>query len=361
MNVPFVDLKAQYTSIKTEIDEAISRILSNASFIGGDEVLAFESAFAKYQESLYCISCANGTDAIEIGLEALGVGAGDEVIVPSYTWISTASAVTRVGATPVFVDVDPTYYTLDPTKISEKISGKTRAIIPVHFYGLPANMQEILSISKSHGLFVLEDCAQAHGAEIDGQKVGTFGDIATFSFYPGKNLGAYGDGGCIISQNEQLAEKCRLIARLGQKGKHNHLENGRNSRLDTLQAAILNVKLKYLDQWTASRRQIAGKYMQNLSDTNLVLPSEPSGFKHVFHVFMVQSEIREHLKSELSGLGIQTQLHYPAPLTSLPMYSTTETYPVSELMSARLLSLPIYPELSDAQLSYITDSIKKIL
>ncbi len=361
MNVPFVDLKAQYTSIKIEIDEAISRILSNTSFIGGEEVLTFESAFAKYQQSSHCISCANGTDAIEIGLEALGVGIGDEVIVPSYTWISTASAVTRVGATPVFVDVDPTYYTLDPTKITEKINSKTKAVIPVHFYGLPANMPEIISISKSHGLFVLEDCAQAHGAEIEGKKVGTFGDIATFSFYPGKNLGAYGDGGCIVTQSEKLAVKCRLIARLGQEGKHNHLENGRNSRLDTLQAAVLNVKLRHLNTWTKARRLHADSYRSLLRGLPIVLPKEPHGYKHVYHVFMIQSEIRDKLKSGLLDLGIQTQLHYRLPLTSLPMYSENGIYPVSDSMAKGILSLPMYPELSNSQIEYVVESIEKIL
>jgi len=357
MTVPFVDLNAQYVSIKSEIDTAIERILNNTSFIGGEEVTVFEKAFAEYQNSKHCISCANGTDAIEIALEALEIGVGDEVIVPSYTWISTASAVSRAGATPVFVDVDPDYYTIDCSLIEQKLNASTKAIIPVHFYGLPANMHQIMALAKSHDLKVIEDCAQAHGAEIDGQRVGTYGDLATFSFYPGKNLGAYGDGGCIIAQNDQLADECRTIARLGQKGKHNHVAVGRNSRLDTLQAAVLNVKLKHLNTWTQARRANASYYCGLLENTGLVLPKEPEGFKHVYHVYMVQVEHRDALATDLKKCGVQTQLHYPLPLTSTPVYYSDEAYPVSEEMALKMISLPMFAELRKEQIEYVVESI----
>lgn len=361
MVVPFVDLGAQYLSIKAEIDAAVERVLANSSFIGGDEVAEFEQAFAAYQQSGYCISCANGTDAIEISLEALGIGAGDEVIVPSYTWFSTASAVSRMGATPVFVDVDPDYYTIDVSLIEEKITRSTKAIIPVHFYGLPANMFDIMAIAKSHGLKVIEDCAQAHGAEINEQRVGTFGDLAIFSFFPSKNLGAYGDGGCIVTQSEDAADKCRQIARLGQSGKHNHISIGRNSRLDSLQAAILNVKLSHLDSWTESRRNNAVYYRDLLADVDIILPSEPEHFKHVYHVFMIQVNDRDNLVSDLNKSGIQTQLHYPLPLTSTPVYHSKDDYPVSNAMASMMISLPMFAELKKDQIEFVAESIRSYI
>ena len=217
MKVPFVDLKLQYQSIKAEIDAAIAEVLQNTSFIGGDKVTLFEEAFAQFVKTDFCVSCANGTDALEIALEAMGLGAGDEVIVPAYTWVSSASAVVRVGATPILVDVHPDYYTLDPERVKSAISPRTKAIMPVHFYGLPADMPAIMQLAETHGLLVIEDCAQAHGATIQDQQVGTFGDMATYSFYPGKNLGAYGDGGAMVTNNPEFAERARIIARLGQR------------------------------------------------------------------------------------------------------------------------------------------------
>ena len=264
MKVPFVDLQAQYATIQADIDEAIKRVVSQSSFIGGPIVEEFETAFAAYQGVPHCVSCANGTDALEIALAALEIGKGDEVIVPSYTWISTASAVHAVGAKAVFVDVDSRYYTMESSKIEAAITERTKAVIPVHFYGLPANMIKVVEIANTHGLRIIEDCAQAHGADINGQRVGGFGDLATFSFYPAKNLGAYGDAGCILASDEELADRCRVIARLGQKGKHNHIALGRNSRMDGLHAAILTAKLPYLDRWISQRQNAAKRYNQLL-------------------------------------------------------------------------------------------------
>jgi len=359
MNIPFVDLKIQYDNIKPEIDEAVSNILEKASFVGGVFVESFELAFAKYLEVNHCVACANGTDAIEIVLEALGIGKGDEVIVPAYTWVSTASAVNRVGATPVLVDIDPIYYTIDPARIEEAITKNTRAILPVHFYGYPADMPSICEIAKRHSLFVIEDASQAHGAEINGKKVGGFGDVATFSFYPGKNLGAYGDGGCIVTNSSSLADKSRVLARLGQNGKHNHLQVGRNSRLDTLQAAVLNVKLKYLDKWTLQRIENAISYSQALSNAPLTLPQCESNYQHCYHVYVIQSESRDSLQMHLKDNGISTQIHYPRPLNQLPFYKQFGyNCPVSDDIAPRLLSLPMYPEMTKEQIMFVGKCIK---
>lgn len=361
MNIPFVDLRAQYQSIKSEIDEAISIVLNNTSFIGGDNLDLFESNFADQMGIAHCAGCANGTDAIEIALEALGIGEGDEVIVPVYTWISTASAVSRVGAKPIFVDVHPDYYTIDASKIEDKITHKTKAVIPVHFYGLPADMEALLAIANKHNLKVIEDCAQAHNATIEGQKVGSFGDFATYSFYPGKNLGAYGDGGAVTTNAKELDAKARMIARLGQQGKHNHIIAGRNSRLDSMQAAILNVKLNHLNNWTAKRQLIADWYFETLEGLPIKLPSKPAGFGHVYHLFVIQTDRRDELKDYLESKGIQTQIHYPKPLHQVGVFEAQGDFPVAEAMSSKLLSLPMYAELNKVQVGYVGLMIKNFL
>lgn len=361
MNVPFVDLKAQYKSIKPSVDKAIQEILNNTSFIGGKPVEDFELEFAEFIGVKHAIGCANGTDAIEIALEALGIGAGDEVIVPAYTWVSTASAVSRVGAIPVFVDVHPDYYTIDPEKIKAAITKKTRAILPVHFYGLPAPMSEIMAIAKENELFVIEDCAQAHGATIGKQKVGTFGDLATFSFYPGKNLGGYGDGGAILTQDKEFAEKVRVISGLGQKGKHNHLQIGRNSRLDTLQAAVLSAKLPHLQEWTAKRRWVARQYNLKLAEVDIKLPRIPNDFKHVYHLYVIQVRERDRLKKYLEGKGIQTQIHYPKPLNKLPIFANKGPMEVADAMADKLLSLPVYPEMTSEQVEYVVQNVESFI
>jgi len=358
MNIPFVDLQVQYQSIKSEIDKAIANVLDNAAFVGGSNLTSFEANFAAHMGVAHCIGCANGTDAIEVALEALGIGKGDEVLVPAYTWVSTASAVSRVGAAPIFVDVHPQFYTIDVTKIEAKITSRTKAILPVHFYGLAADMMAIVKIAKQHGLKVVEDCAQAHDATINGKKVGSFGDIATFSFYPGKNLGAYGDGGAIITNSKELEEKARIICRLGQQGKHNHIMAGRNSRLDSLQAAILKVKLTHLADWTAKRQLIAEWYLELLKDIPVKLPSKPEGYGHVYHLFVIQTARRDELKEYLASKGISTQIHYPKPLHQIGIFKEQSPFSVSESMADKLLSLPMYAELNKVQVEYVTLAIK---
>ncbi len=360
MNIPFVDLQVQYQSIKAEIDEAIASILDNAIFVNGAPLASFEINFAKYMGVAHCIGCGNGTDAIEIALEALGIGSGDEVLVPAYTWISTASAVSRVGATPIFVDVHPDFYTINVNKIEAKITPNTKAIIPVHFYGLPADMAAILKIAATHNLKIIEDCAQAHNATINGKKVGSFGDMATYSFYPGKNLGAYGDGGAVVTNDRNLDQKARMIARLGQQGKHNHIITGRNSRLDSMQAAILNVKLNYLDEWTAKRQLAADWYLDLLKDVPIKLPTLPSvNYKHVYHLFVIQSDRRDELKEFLSSKEIDTQIHYPKPLHQVGIFNEQGAFPVAEAMSDKLLSLPMYAEINRVQVEYVALGIRE--
>ncbi len=358
MEVPFVDLAAQYRAIKKQIDKAIEQTLSSTTFIGGEPVERFEKEFAAFSGHKYCVSCANGTDALEIALEALGIGPGDEVLVPAYTWVSTASAVSRVGARPVFVDVHPQYYTLDVQQIEPLLNKKTRAIIPVHLYGLPADMPAIMALAQKHNLLVIEDCAQAHGADIARQKTGTFGHIATYSFYPGKNLGAYGDAGAVVTSDKALADKCRLIARLGQRGKHNHLQIGRNSRLDSLQAAILSAKLPFLEEWTARRRWVARQYNLQLADLPIDRQQIPNDFKHVYHVYVIQTAERDRLQAYLAEAGIRTQIHYPKPLNQMTFFDTAAPRPVADKMAGRILSLPVYPELTKEQVAYVIDRIK---
>ncbi len=361
MNIPFVDLQIQYQSIKTEIDEAIAGILTNAIFVNGEPLASFEKNFATYMGVAHCIGCANGTDAIEIALEALEIGKGDEVLVPAYTWVSTASAVSRVGATPIFVEVHPDFYTIDVSKIEAKITAQTKAIIPVHFYGLPVDMKSILDIAKNHSLKIIEDCAQAHNATIDGKKVGSFGDMATYSFYPGKNLGAYGDGGAVVTNSKKLDGKARIIARLGQQGKHNHIRVGRNSRLDSMQAAILNVKLKHLTEWTTKRQLVASWYVDLLRDAPVKLPSKPTGYEHVYHLFVIQTDKRDELKAFLATKGIETQIHYPKPLHQVGIFKAQGAFPVAEAMSDKILSLPMYAELNKVQAAYVALAVREFL
>lgn len=363
MNIPFVDLKAQYKSIKPEIDAAIEDILINTSFVGGPLVTKFENEFANYQGTEHCIACANGTDAIELALQALDLGPGDEVIVPAMSWIATSETVSTAGATPVFADVLPEKFTIDPVDVEKKITKRTKAIIPVHFYGRAAEMDKVVAIAKKYNLKVIEDAAQAHGAEFKGQRVGTFGDITTFSYYPGKNLGAYGDAGGIVTNNEKLAKACRVIANHGQESKHNHLREGRNSRLDTLQAAILSVKLKYLDEWTEKRIEKASYYNAQLKGLPIVLPPMDDS-RQVFHVYVIQVENRDQIKQQLAELGVNTQIHYPKSLPELIPYQNrfdADHFPVAKSLGAMGLSLPLYAELTREQQDYVIDSVKAVL
>ncbi len=363
MPIPFVDLKAQYLSIQSEIDSAIAEVISDTSFIGGKIVSDFEKAFAEYIGVDHCVACANGTDSMEIILQAMGIGAGDEVIVPANSWISTAEVVNNVGAEPVFVDVLENEYTIDPDLIAAKITDKTKAIIPVHLYGLPARMKDILAIAKKHNLKVIEDCAQAHGAEIDGQKVGSFGDAASFSFYPGKNLGAYGDAGGMVTNDAELAQTLRMIGNHGQLKKHDHQMIGRNSRLDTLQAAVLNVKLPHLDQWVKKRNRVANWYWKHLS-AHLLLPISPSDSYHGFHLFVIRVENRYELQKSLNENGIGHAIHYPTPLPFVAAYQyknhKKEEFPVVSAHASQILSLPIFPEMTEEQVMEVASVVNEV-
>lgn len=364
MQIPFVDLKAQYLSIKNEIDSAIQNVLETANFIGGQAVKEFEESFADFIGTKHCIACANGTDSIEILLEAMNIGLGDEVIVPAYSWISTSESVSRLGAIPVFVDIEEDFYCINPKLIEEKITPRTKAIIPVHFYGQAADMPQIMQIAKKHNLKVLEDCAQAHGAEIEGKKIGTWGDCASFSFYPGKNLGAYGDAGGMLTDDKDIAKKARQIANHGQLVKHEHQIEGRNSRLDTLQAMILSVKLPHLHQWTEKRIENANLYSTLLENSDIITPKTRPDSKHVFHLYVIRSKSRDDLQQKLNNAGVGTSIHYPKALPFLDCYANRnfqeEDFPVASQLQEEILSLPMYAELSQENIRYIVNEITKI-
>ena len=365
MSIPFVDLKAQYQSLKSEIDKAIQNVISDCEFIGGKYVKKFESEFANYCKVKYCIGVGNGTDALFISLKALGIGKEDEVITAANSFIATSEAISATGAKVVFVDCYPDYYTIDVTKIEEKITERTKVIIPVHLYGQPADMDKIIEIANRYNLFVIEDAAQAHGAKYNNQKVGTFGDIGCFSFYPGKNLGAYGDGGAIVTNNEALAKRCRMLSNHGRIEKYNHEFEGYNSRLDGIQAAILSVKLKYLDKWIESRRQIAYLYNKFLEDTNVITPQEAPETRCVYHLYVLRANKRDELQEFLKKRGISTGIHYPIGLPYLKAYNylnhTPENFPITYKYQNTVLSLPMYPELSTHHIDYIIKTIKKAL
>lgn len=361
--IPFVDLVLQYEAIKEEIDQAIFDTIHQSSFIGGESVRLFESNFARFIGVEHCISCANGTDSLEILLKVLGIGPGDEVIVPAISWISTSECIASVGADVVFADIHPDLYTIDLDKIEAKITDRTRAIIPVHLYGQPVDMERLMAIADQYQLKVIEDCAQAHGAEVRGRKVGTFGHCASFSFYPGKNLGAYGDAGCMITNDPEIAETARMISNHGQKGKHNHIMEGRNSRLDGIQAAILNVKLKHLEDWTQQRIAVAQSYMKKLGDAGIELPVTLGHGKHVFHLFVIRTADRQGLQAHLNERGISTAIHYPTALPLLDCYHhlghKPEDFPVAARYQDEILSIPMFPELTADQIDHISSAIKE--
>ena len=363
MNIPFLDLKAQYHSIKEEIDTAIKNVINHTAFIKGKYVKQFEEDYADAYGVKHVISCANGTDAIYITLKALGIGPGDEVITTALSWISTSETITQAGARVVFVDIDPNYYTIDTAKIEEKITERTKAIIPVHLYGQPANMLEIMNIANKYNLKIIEDCAQSHFAQGQGQKVGTIGDAGTFSFFPGKNLGAYGDAGCIITDDDDLAEKMRRFARHGALGKHDHEFEGINSRMDGLQAAILSVKLQYIHDWTNLRIRNAVLYNKLLSDNkDIAIPKTHQDVKHVFHLYVIRTNERDKLQNHLKENGISTGIHYPTALPYLKAYEylghLPSDYPVAHEYPGKILSLPMFPELESKAIQAVVDQIK---
>jgi dTDP-4-amino-4,6-dideoxygalactose transaminase len=366
MNVPFVDLQAQYRALKAEMDPAIAAIIENTAFIGGKTVSAFETAFAEYVGAPYCLSVANGTEAIEIALRAFGIGAGDEVIVPANSFIASSEAVTSAGARVVFADSDPELYTLDPEDFRRKITERTKAVIAVHLYGQPADMDPILAVAREHGLVVIEDTAQAHGARYKGRRVGTFGDAATFSFYPGKNLGAYGDGGAIVFQDQKVADDARVYANHGSRVKYHHIVEGRNSRLDGIQAAVLSVKLPHLDSWNEARRRHAALYTELLRDVEgVVTPKVADYAEPVFHLYVIRVADRDRLARKLSERGVASGIHYPISLPSLEAYAylghKPEDFPVANGQMGELLSLPMYAELTEEMVRYVADAIREEL
>jgi len=363
VKIPFVDLKSQYQQIKSDIDNAISNVIENTAFIGGDVVRKFESAFEEVYGVKHCISVANGTDAIYISLKMLGIGDGDEVITVANSWISSSEAISQTGAKVVFADIDPETYTISTQSILKHITPKTKAILPVHLFGQAAHISEIKVICDEHNLFLIEDCAQSHFTEENGQRVGTFGDAGTFSFYPGKNLGAYGDAGCIITNNDELADKFRMFANHGALKKHSHIIEGINSRLDGIQAAVLSVKLKHILNWTQNRRENAQYYNEVLNNIESIqLPSERINTKHSYHLYVIRAENRNGLKNHLSEYGIQTAIHYPNILPNLEAYkpfNNSPNYPIAQKYEPQILSLPMYPELSKPQIDYIAKIIKE--
>lgn len=364
MTVPLVDLNAQYISIKEEIDEMIADVIADSSFIRGPHVERFEAEFAAAIGAAQCVSCANGTDGLYIAMSALGVRPGDEVIVPAMSWISTSETVTQAGGTVVFCDTDATTHTLDPKRLSEVITSRTVGIIPVHLYGHPAKMDLIMDIASAYGLWVLEDCAQAHLAEFQGRKVGTFGIAGTFSFYPGKNLGAMGDAGAVVTNDASLAMRMAMFARHGGLRKHDHRIEGINSRLDGLQAAILNVKLPYLPAWTEQRSRLAARYEQLLGGFSMcATPATAEWAKNVWHVYQICVGNRDELMQHLSSKGIQGGVNYPTALPFLPCYRHLhyhfEDFPNAYNLSQKTLSLPIYPEMTDAQQNQVAGALQE--
>lgn len=361
--IKFLDLHRQYLTMKEEMNAVIADIIARSAFIGGPEIGRFELAFAEYQQVEHCIGVGNGTDAIEIALEALALPAGSEVIVPANSFIASSEAVTRSGLKVVFADVDPMTYTLDVQDIERRLTPNTSAIIAVHLYGHPCDMRGLQDLARKHGLRIIEDCAQAHGAELDGRRLGGVGDIGTFSFYPGKNLGAYGDAGAITTNDAALAKRCRMIANHGRTGKYDHQFEGRNSRLDTLQAAILSVKLPHLEGWVRQRNVIADRYRQALEGVgDLVLPARPGNGRHAHHLFVIRTEDREGLAASLKAEGIDTGVHYPIALPKLEAYAYLGQ--ANEDMFANrsdrtLLSLPIGEHLTTADADKVAGVIKR--
>ncbi|MRR35576.1 DegT/DnrJ/EryC1/StrS family aminotransferase, partial [bacterium] len=356
-------LKKQYESIKTEIDAVISEVLSKTAFIGGPYVKDFEEAFARFCGVRHCIGVGNGTDALFIALRALGIGPGDEVITVANSFIATSEAITMAGAKVVFADIDPVSYNIDPKRIEEKVTPRTKAIVPVHLYGHPADMGAITAIARKHGLRIVEDAAQAHGAEYEGRRVGSLGDMACFSFYPGKNLGAYGDAGAIVTDDDGLALQARMFANHGRISKYDHEMEGINSRLDGLQAAILRIKLSHLPEWTERRRRNARLYHRHLSGLPLVTPAEGKNVRSVYHLYVVRVESaqREGLQAFLQDHGISTGIHYPIALPNLKAYeymsAGSDVCREATKASGEILSLPMFPELEEEQIVYITGKI----
>jgi dTDP-4-amino-4,6-dideoxygalactose transaminase len=353
MHIPFVDLKAQYETLKDEVAEAIRGILDSAQFVGGEAVSSFERDFAAFCQVRYARGVASGTDALHLALRALGIGHGDEVITTALTFIATAAAIVATGARPVFVDIDPDTYTIDPRMIERALTGRTRAIVAVHLFGQPADMGPIKDIARQRALYVIEDAAQAHGAEYQGVRTGALSDVGCFSFYPAKNLGAYGDGGAVTTNNAAIAERIERLREHGRTTHYNHAEIGFNSRLDALQAAVLQIKLRRLDEWNANRRRAAEWYAAELEQSGIKTPFVRKGSTHVYHLYVIATNERDAMRNKLDEAGVATGIHYPLPLHLQPALAhlgyRRGDLPCCEAMAARSLSLPMFPELARDQ------------
>ncbi len=364
-SVPLLDLKRQYASIKTEVDEAVHKVLHHAQFILGPEVKTFEENIASYCKTKFAIGVASGTDALLISLRACGVGPGDEVIIPTFSFFATAGVVHNLGAQPVFVDIGPYTYNLDPDLIEEKISKKTKVIMPVHLFGQTCDMDPILNLAKKYNLKVVEDAAQALSAEYKNKKAGSLGDLGCFSFFPSKNLGGMGDGGMVVTNNPELAEKVKLLRTHGAKQKYYHDQVGYNSRLDTLQAGVLNVKLKYLDSWSKKRREHAQVYNENLQGLQIQLPKAESFNYHIYNQYTISVPNRDGLKDFLKQKGIGCEIYYPVPLHLQECFRylgyENGSCPVAEKKAQEVISLPVFPELTEAEQTYVISAIKSMV
>lgn len=363
MRVPFVTFKPLEREIHAELQNAFERVLEKSWYIGGQEDRKFEAEFAKYTGSRYAVGCGNGLDALMLSMKALGIGPGDEVIVPSNTFIATALAVTYTGAMPVFVEPDLRTCNIDPQKIEERITGKTKAVIAVHLYGQPCDMDPIVDIAKRHGLWLIEDCAQAHGASYKGKRVGSFGDAAGFSFYPGKNLGALGDAGAVTTDNQRLADQVRALGNYGSDYKYHHVYQGNNSRLDEMQAAFLSVKLQSLDRVNEDRRHTAARYLEGIRNPEILLPYINPQTQPVWHIFAIRCSRRDELKKFLNDKGIGTNEHYPVPIHEQPCYRNLGfqhgDFPAAEEISATELSIPMYYGMKDEEVQYVIDAVNE--
>jgi len=365
MSVPFLDIKVQNRSIWPELRQALDGVMSEAQFILGPAVKRFETAFAAYLGQKHCVGLNNGTSALHMALQACDVGPGDEVITTPHTWISTSWAISYVGAKPVYVDIDPRSYNINPALIERSITPRTKAILPVHLYGQACDMDALCGIAEKHGLLLIEDAAQAHGATYGGRRVGSFGRLSCFSFYPGKNLGAFGEGGAVVTDDEALAERIRRLRDHGQAGRHHHVEVGYNTRMEGIQGAVLEVKLRHLDQWNAARARHAQRYHELLADVpGLQVPPAPRSGAHVWHLFvvLVRGKERDILHKELAERGVTTGVHYPTPVPFQPAYAhlghKPGDFPVAEDVTRRCLSLPMFAELTDEQIEWTAAAIR---
>lgn len=363
--VPFLDLKAQYSNIQSEVDAAVLGVLASTNYVLGPAVSDFEAKFAAYCGVQHAVAVNTGTSALHLALLAAGIGSGDEVITVSMTFVATTAAVLYAGATPVFIEVDPATWVMDPAKIEAAITPRTKAILPVHLHGRMADMTAITAIAEKHGLKIIEDAAQSHGAEHAGRRAGSFGAIGCFSFYPGKNLGAYGEGGAAVTNDAELAHKMRVLRDWGQEGKYNHVVQGFNYRMDGVQGAVLGVKMRYIEDWTESRRAHVARYAEGLADTGLGLPASEGNDRHVWHVYAVRSKERDKLAADLNQRGIATGIHYPVPVHLQKAYADAGVKPrdlrMSETLALEFLSLPMYPEMNEGQIAEVVAAVRSSL